>query len=386
MELTTLGPLGLSEADIWRAVKTRDRRYDGRFVFGALSTHIYCRPSCPSRRPRRERVVVFLGPTEAEAAGFRACRRCKPNDDDVVDSRSELVRNACTYLEGHRDGKVTLNELAEAVGTSPFHVQRVFRKALGITPREYSERLHLMNARALLKDGQSVRRSTYSSGHSSAGWLYSRDRPKLGMRPGEYKDGGSGRTIVYATAKCSLGVVLIGSTEKGVCSVSLGKSDEELRRYLALEFPKAVLIPAEGELSPYVERVMQYIDGKPETDLADLPVDIRATSFQARVWKELQRIPYGRTSTYSEIARRIGSPLAARAVAKGCATNPIALVVPCHRAIRKDESLGGYRWGLERKAALLAKEAIRTEVPKSAVSSQRPRASLNKTESNVLDV
>ncbi len=361
---------GLPESVAWQAIETRDRRYDGKFVFGSLSTHIYCRPSCPSRRPKRERALLFSGPRDAESAGFRPCKRCKPDDDNAVNPRSKLIRDACSYLEGHRADLVTLNELARALGSSPFYLQRVFRKALGVSPKEYSERLQLMNAKALLKDGQSIRRSTYSSGHNSTGWLYTHGQAKLGMRPGEYKDGGSGKTITYAIATCSLGRLLVGSTEKGVCSVIMGGSEEEVKQYLSLEFPEAVLTRGDDGLSLYLDRILEYVDGEGESSLSDLPLDIRASSFQLRVWKELQRIPYGSTNTYTEIAQRIGSPVAVRAVASGCANNPVALVVPCHRVIRKDGTLGGYRWGLERKAALLAKESERANASRLPVSKQ----------------
>jgi AraC family transcriptional regulator of adaptative response/methylated-DNA-[protein]-cysteine methyltransferase len=272
-------------------------------------------------------------------------------------------------LENRRDSLVTLDELAKALGSSSFYIQRAFKATLGVTPRQYSERLLTMNAKSLLRGGQSVRRSTYSSGHNSTSWLYARGQAKFGMRPGEYKNGGSGKTILYAITRCGLGWVLVGGTEKGIRTVSLGKSDEELRCYLAMEFSRAVLIMDESKLTSCLTRILQYIDGDSETNLSDLPIDVRATSFQARVWKELQRIPYGRTRTYGEVARRVGSPSAVRAVANGCAKNPVALVVPCHHVIRKDGGLGGYRWGLERKEALLAKESERAKVSKFAVSS-----------------
>jgi AraC family transcriptional regulator of adaptative response/methylated-DNA-[protein]-cysteine methyltransferase len=348
---------GLSEAELWRAVQTRDHLCDRKFVFGVLSTHIYCRPSCPSRRPRRDRVVFFAEPVEAEASGFRACARCKPDDDSFVNPRMRLIRAASSYLEDHRGTRVTLVQLGKAVGASPLHVQRTFKEILGITPKEFSEELELGTARFSLREGESVRRSTYSSGHSSTAWLYSGGRSKLGMRPGDYKSGGAGLTIHYAAARCGLGWVMVGETEKGVCSVSLGDSADELRRYIAHEFPRAQLVDDEGELSHSLKRITLYLDGAKAVDLSDLPLNIRATSFQHRVWKELQRIPYGHTSTYGEIAKKIGSPSAVRAVANACAANPVAMVVPCHRVIRGDGSLGGYKWGLDRKRALIAKEA-----------------------------
>jgi AraC family transcriptional regulator of adaptative response/methylated-DNA-[protein]-cysteine methyltransferase len=360
--MMTIEPsVGLWEGDIWHAVETRDRSYDGKFVFGTLSTNIYCKPSCPSRRPRRDRAVLFPGPKEAEAAGFRPCKRCKPADDDRVNPKGKLVQEACAYLENNRDRLVTLEELGGTLKVSPFHLQRTFKAILGITPRQYAEKLQLMNAKSQLRDGQSVRRSTYSSGHNSTGWLYSKGLTKLGMRPGEYKDGGSGMTIRFTTATCSLGWILVGGTERGVCSVSLGESKEEVRRYLANEFPNALLVDDKGTLASHLSRILDCVDGKTATDLSDLPLDILATSFQHRVWKELQKIPYGSTSTYSEIADKIGSPSAVRAVANVCAANPVAIVFPCHRVVRKDGGIGGYKWGIERKRALLAREAERAK-------------------------
>ncbi|HVP23099.1 MAG TPA: methylated-DNA--[protein]-cysteine S-methyltransferase [Conexivisphaerales archaeon] len=348
---------GITEPDAWHAVENRDRHYDDKFVFGAISTRIYCRPSCPSRRPRRDRVVFFPGPREAEASGFRACRRCKPDDDASVNPTNRLVQDACSYLESHQDGLVTLKMLGSALAVSPFHLQRIFKRALGMTPKQYSQKLQLSNAKFMLRDGQSVRRSTYSSGHSSTGWLYTEGRTKLGMRPGEYKSGGSGKLIRFATAKSSLGWVLVGCTQDGVCTVNIGSSEKESLGYLSLEFPKAVLVSDDGLLSTHLGSVLRYLDGPDKVDLSSLPLDIRATSLQYRVWKELQRIPYGTTATYGEIAVKIGSPSAVRAVANACAANPVALIIPCHRVVRKDGSLGGYRWGLERKKSLLQRES-----------------------------
>ena len=351
--------VALSERDMWHATEARDRSFDGRFVFGATSTNIYCKPSCPSRRPRRDRTVFFLGPQDAEAAGFRACRRCKPADDDHVNPRNRLVKEACAYLEGNRDRLITLKELGGALNASPFYLQRTFKATLGITPRQYAERLRLIDVKSRLRDGQSVRESTYSSGHNSTGWLYFDGQAKLGMRPGEYKSGGSGMTVRFAAARSTLGWVLVGGTEHGICSVSLGESQEELRHYLAREFPKAVLIDDQSSLAPHLTKILGYLDGTVKADLSDLPLDIITTSFQYRVWKELRGIPYGSTRTYSDIANRIGSPSAVRAVANACANNPVALVLPCHRIVRKDGGLGGYRWGLEKKRELLAREATR---------------------------
>lgn len=347
----------ISAEELWRAVKTRDGSYNGRFVFGALSTKIYCRPSCPSRHPSREGVVFFAGPRAAEVAGFRACLRCRPRDEETAPSNRRIVEEACAFIERNLDGKVTLRAIGEHAAISPFYLQRIFKRIVGITPRQYAEKAKLDRAKLLLKRGESVRRSTYASGHSSTSWLYSNTSSMLGMRPSAYKNGGEGMRISYCTIECSLGRLLVAGTDTGVCAVSLADSDEKLGSFLRNEYPKAEIDRDATRLTSWVRRIVSYLDGSDDSHLSELPLDIRATSFQFKVWRELQSIPYGSTFPYAEVARRVGLPGASRAVANACATNPAALVIPCHRAVRMNGNPGGYRWGPDRKKALLKKEA-----------------------------
>ncbi len=347
----------ISAEELWHAVESRDGRYNDRFVFGALSTKIYCRPSCPSRRPSRERVVFFAGPRAAEIAGFRACLRCRPREEGAASTHQRIAEQACAFIERNPDGKVTLRAIGEHVAISPFHLQRIFKRVVGITPRQYAEKAKLDRAKLLLKRGESVRRSTYASGHNSTSWLYSNTAAMLGMRPSVYKNGGEGMRISYCITECNLGRLLVAGTELGVCGVSLADSDEEVESFLRNEFPKAEIDGDATRLAIWVRRIVNYLDGSDDSHLSELPLDIRATSFQFKVWRELQSIPYGSTLPYAEVARRVGSPRASRAVANACATNPVALVIPCHRVVRMDGKMGGYRWGLDRKKALLKKEA-----------------------------
>jgi len=346
-----------SEDERWRAIATRDARYDGRFVFGVVSTGVYCQPSCGSKRPRRQNVVFFAGPREAESEGFRACLRCRPADPLDAGQHRRVVREACSYIERNLDKRLTLRTLGEHLNVSPFHLQRVFKRAVGISPREYADKLRVDRARLLLKRGESVRRSTYDSGHNSTSWLYSNPGTVLGMPPAAYGKGGAGVRINYCITDCRLGRLLVAGTERGVCAVSMGDSDARLQSFLRNEYPKAVLDNTPTGLKDWVDRIVRFVDGSEAERLADLPLDVRASSFQYRVWKELRSVPYGATVSYGDIARRIGSPTASRAVANACASNPVALVVPCHRVIRSDGEPGGYRWGRERKEALLEKEA-----------------------------
>ncbi|MBI2648546.1 MAG: bifunctional DNA-binding transcriptional regulator/O6-methylguanine-DNA methyltransferase Ada [Thaumarchaeota archaeon] len=347
----------ISAEELWCAVKTRDGSYNGRFVFGALSTKIYCRPSCPSKRPSREGVVFFAGPRAAEVAGFRACLRCRPRDEAAPPSNRRIVEAACAFIERNLDGKVTLRVIGEHVAISPFYLQRIFKRIVGITPRQYAEKAKLDRAKLLLKRGESVRRSTYASGHSSTSWLYSNSASMLGMRPSAYKNGGEGMRVSYCITGCNLGRLLVAGTDRGVCAVSLADSDEKLESFLRNEYPKAEIDGDASKLTSWVRRIVNYVDGKEDSLLSELPLDIRATSFKFKVWRELQSIPYGATCSYAEVARRIGSPRASRAVGNACATNPVALIIPCHRVVRMDGDPGGYRWGLDRKRALLKKEA-----------------------------
>ncbi|HMO59798.1 MAG TPA: bifunctional DNA-binding transcriptional regulator/O6-methylguanine-DNA methyltransferase Ada [Roseiflexaceae bacterium] len=339
--------------EYWQAVLARDNRYDGRFVYAVQSTGIYCRPSCPSRRPRADRVAFFAAPAEAEQAGFRACRRCRP-DLPAADERIKLVQRICSYIDLHLDAPLRLDELGALVGVSPFHLQRLFRQVAGISPRQYVEAQRMARLKQHLRAGDDVTGAIYDAGFASSSRVYERAATQLGMRPGEYRAGGVGITIGYTTAACVLGQLLLAGTERGICAVRLGDDAEALAQALPAEFPAATIVRDDQRLLVWVEAVLRYLDGR-EPHL-DLPLDVRATAFQWIVWEALRAIPYGETRSYGEVATAIGRPAAARAVAQACAANPVALVVPCHRVVRSDGDIGGYRWGKARKRSLLQQE------------------------------
>jgi AraC family transcriptional regulator of adaptative response/methylated-DNA-[protein]-cysteine methyltransferase len=342
------------ETACWRGVLARDRQLDGTFVFAVRSTGIYCRPSCPARRPTRKQVTFFPLPEAAERAGFRPCRRCRPQDAAARDSQAGLVRRVCHWIEASDNGAVSLPDLAAEAGVSPSHLQRTFKRLMGISPREYAEARRLQGLKTRLRKGQNVTRALYEAGYGSSSRLYERSSAQLGMTPGTYRQGGRGMEIGYTIVDSPLGRVLVGATRRGVCAVSLGDADAVLEAALVAEYPRAEIHRDDSGFAPWVEAIRKHLDGR-EARLR-LPLDLQATAFQMRVWKELQRIPYGRTRTYQEVARAIGQPRAVRAVARACATNPVSVVVPCHRVIRGDGSLAGYRWGLKRKEALLETE------------------------------
>lgn len=342
----------------WNAVLHHDRRFDGRFVYAVSSTRIYCRPSCPSRRPARHRVTFFPSAQQAEAAGFRACLRCRPKSPhgSLPDRRIEQARR---YLDDHADETVTLRRLAGHVELSPFHLQRAFQQTLGLSPKAYQDAKRIERFTALLQRGESVTSATYEAGFGSSSRIAERVSGALGMTPSAYRSGGKGVTLRYATALAPVGRVLIARTERGVVSVSLGGSEASLVASLKKEYPHALLRHDPQGLESQVQVLLHYLDGRPLSD--SLSLDVRATAFQRKVWKALQDIPRGSTRTYREIAREIGQPTAARAVARACATNPIAVAIPCHRVVREDGDPAGYRWGVERKKRLLALERERQE-------------------------
>ncbi|MEO7142154.1 MAG: bifunctional DNA-binding transcriptional regulator/O6-methylguanine-DNA methyltransferase Ada [Bryobacteraceae bacterium] len=333
----------------WRAVLHRDASADGAFVYAVRSTGVYCRPICPSRRPRPEQVEFFDNPQQAERAGFRACLRCKPNQTD------RTIERLCAFIEEHVEERLTLAALARRMGGSSFHLQRMFRRATGVTPRAYQEALRVKRLKRQLNDGADVTHALYDAGYSSSSRLYEAAPAQLGMTPGIYRRGAEGVSIRYTIAASPLGRLLLAATDHGVCSVKLGDSDAELEANLSAEFPRARISADDTGLQPYIEAVLAHLAGR-EPSLA-LPTDLRATAFQIRVWEELQRIPYGETRSYSEIAAALDQPKAARAVARACAANPVALVIPCHRVVRGNGDISGYRWGAERKRKLLAQEA-----------------------------
>ena len=322
----------------------RDRRFDGAFVYAVRSTGIYCRPSCASRRPRRTQVTFFPIPEAAEREGFRACRRCHPADANGTDPGVTLVREACRAIAA-----------GQTPPGDPRRLARVFKRILGITPRAYGQAQRVAHFKQELKRRKQVSPALYEAGYSSTSRVYERTHEELGMTPATYARGGAGVEIVFVTLSTPLGRLLVAATDRGVCRVMLGDSAAKLEADLRGEFDAAhVREDQSGKLEGYVEAILSYLDGT-EPHL-DLPLDIRATAFQRRVWQELRQIPFGETRTYAEVAKAIGQPQATRAVARACATNPTALVIPCHRVVRGDGELGGYRWGAERKKALLEKE------------------------------
>jgi len=345
----------LDEDVRWRAMQARDARFNGTFLYGVRSTGIYCKPSCPSRRPRREQVTFFPAREAAEAAGFRACRRCRPEAQAAaLDPQVEIVQRACRAIETHTEGALSLADLGAELGVSPYHLQRTFKRLAGITPHQYAAAHRVRRFKALIKKGQAVTNAMYDAGYNSSSRLYEKADADFGMTPAVYARGGAGMQITYAVSGCSLGRLLVAATPRGLCAVRLGDSDAELEDMLSTEFPAADIRRDEDVLVEWTELILQHLDGQ-QTSL-DLPVDVRATVFQRRVWEELRRIPYGSTRSYGDIARSIGQPTAVRAVARACATNPVALVTPCHRVVRQNGDLGGYRWGMERKRKLLAQE------------------------------
>ncbi len=345
----------MQEDRCWQAVLNRDASADGTFVFAVRSTGIYCKPSCPARRPRREHVVFFALPVVAEQAGFRSCLRCKPHEassNGASTAHVELVMQLCAYIDEHVDEPLTLATLAAQVHMSPYHLQRVFKNVMRVTPRQYAETQRQGKLKAQLKEGESVTTALYDVGYSSSSRLY--ENSSLGMTPTTYSQGGRGMHIRYGIVDCPLGRLLVAATERGVCAVSLGSVDSELKTALMKEYPNAEVRQDETELTEIVAALLRHLQG--ELPHLDLPLDVQATAFQRRVWEELRSIPYGTTRSYSEIAQALGDAHKARAVARACATNPVSLVIPCHRVVREDGSLGGYRWGIERKRRLLAQE------------------------------
>jgi AraC family transcriptional regulator, regulatory protein of adaptative response / methylated-DNA-[protein]-cysteine methyltransferase len=336
----------------WRATLSRDPRADGTFVLGVRSTHIYCRPSCPARRPLRRNVVFFHTQEEAESQGFRPCRRCRPNE---VAGPVALVERACRELTQIDDEGVRFAALATKLGTTSATLRRAFLQVTGLRPRELAQTLRLERFKKLLREGKSIADALYETGYGSTSRVYERSNAQLGMTPATYRKGGKNMKIDYSIAKSSLGKVLVAATERGVSAVYLGDGDANLIAELRNEYPRADISPAPDAFERWIKEIVQRVEGNPPR--LELPLDLHATAFQRRVWQELQRIPRGATRTYSQIARALGNPKAVRAVARACATNPVSIVVPCHRVIRGDGGLAGYRWGLSRKEQLLAREA-----------------------------
>jgi len=345
---------GLTSERHWRAVLARDAGYDGAFVYAVRSTGIYCRPSCASKKPHREQVAFFPVPEAAEQAGFRACRRCRPGEARPADPRIALVRAVCHRIDAHPDAPASLGSLSARAGTTPHRLRRAFRAVLGLTPRQYRDERRLERFKTQLKEGKKVSPALYEAGYGSTSRVYEGAHARLGMTPATYGRGGAGTRIAFAVVPCALGRLLVAATERGICRIGIGDDAAALERGLRAEFPSAVIARDNATLRPWVAEITAHFDGR-QPDL-DLPLDLRATAFQRRVWEALRKIPYGSTSSYSAIARAIGKPRATRAVARACATNPVAVVIPCHRVVSKGGDLGGYRWGVERKRALLEGE------------------------------
>ena len=343
----------LNDTARWAAVVARNRDADGLFVYAVHSTGVYCRPSCPSRRPRRERVSFFDATAEARPAGFRACRHCPPDTTDAADPWVDKIRRACVYL-ANVDGHPSLATLAARLGGSPYHLQRNFKRLVGVTPREYAEAIRLRKVKRRLREGGDVTGAMLDAGYGSSSRFYERAAPKLGMSPSTYRRGGAGMSIQYAIVESPLGRLLVAATSRGVCAVAMGSSDAELERTLAREYPAATIANDSGALAAWITEILGHLSGRQPR--LDLPLDVQATAFQWQVWQALSAIPYGETRTYREIARTIGRPGAVRAVARACATNPVALAIPCHRVVPADGSTGGYRWGAARKKTLLERE------------------------------
>lgn len=336
----------------WTALVSRDKAADGAFYYAVRTTGVYCRPSCAARTPRRENVTFYNTPGEAEAAGFRACKRCRPQAVDAP--HAAAIAKACRVIEA-AETPPSLAELAAGAHLSPHHFHRLFKAAVGVTPKAYAEALRAARMRAHLAGAASVTEAIYDAGFNSGGRFYERSSEVLGMTPTRYRRGGEATAIRFAIGQCSLGAILVAATDIGVCAILLGDDPQGLARDLQDRFPRAEIIGADAAFERMVAKVVAVVE-KPAAGL-DLPLDIRGTAFQRRVWAALRELKAGETASYAEIARRIGAPAAVRAVAGACAANKLAIAVPCHRVVRTDGDLSGYAWGVERKQALIAREA-----------------------------
>ncbi|MCP4327547.1 MAG: bifunctional DNA-binding transcriptional regulator/O6-methylguanine-DNA methyltransferase Ada [Alphaproteobacteria bacterium] len=343
----------MSETTMWQAVRDNDARLDGQFIVAVKTTGIYCRPSCRARLPKRENVAFYPNVESARKAGFRACRRCHP-DDSAGDPQVALVRKVVAILD-QADAEIpTLAALAAEVGASPSHLQRVFSRIMGLSPRAYAESRRHGRFRQKLKAGDDIAGALYESGYGSSSRVYENAVSRFGMTPATYKKGGLGANLRFAVADCALGRIIVAATETGIAFVGFGDDDAALERELRAEFPAAEIDRDDRALGVWVQTLVGHLAGG--TREIDLPLDVCATAFQWRVWQALRSIPYGELRTYKEIAAIIGAPTASRAVGRACATNPVSIVIPCHRALGSDGRLHGYRWGLERKQQLLTEE------------------------------
>ncbi len=337
----------------WASVVSRDPEADGTFYYSVRTTGVYCRPSCGARSPRPENVRFHTTCEEAERAGFRPCRRCRPDQPSLLEQYAAKVTEACRIIE-ESEIVPSLDELARRIGSSSHHFHRIFKRVTGLTPREYAAAHREQRMRDGLDRSSTVTEAIYEAGYNSNSRFYERSNQILGMTPTDYRAGGANRAIRFAIGECSLGSILVAASDQGVCAILLGDDPDELARDLQKRFPRAELIGGDSEFEGLVATVVGFVEA-PAMGL-DLPLDVRGTAFQQRVWQALREIPSGQTASYTEIARRIGSPNSVRAVAQACAANAIAIAIPCHRVVRSDGGLSGYRWGVERKRALLKKE------------------------------
>jgi AraC family transcriptional regulator of adaptative response/methylated-DNA-[protein]-cysteine methyltransferase len=336
----------------WHAALHRDARADGSFVFAVRSTHIYCRPSCPAKRPLRGNTLFFRTAQDAENQGFRPCRRCRPKQQDPA---TALVQQVAAVLAAGSDNALRLGELAAQLRTTPAKVRRAFRRVTGLSPKEFEQAFRLARFKKMLREGSSVTEALYSCGYGSSSRLYEKTNAHLGMTPASYRKGGAGMQIGYTVANTTLGKLLVAATDRGVSAVYLGESEKSLVEELRKEYAQAEIVRAGDGNGNWLKEIVRRVEGNAPS--LELPLDIHATAFQRRVWQELQKIPRGTTRTYTQVARALGKPRSVRAVARACATNPVSIVVPCHRVIRTDGTLAGYRWGLQRKEKLLEREA-----------------------------
>ena len=345
---------GLSDNARWAATAARDKSFDGAFVIAVATTGIYCRPGCPARLPKRENVEFFETCASAEAAGFRACKRCKPLETSRDAHYAAMITKACKLIETS-DVEPKLADLARLAGLSPFHFHRIFRSITGVTTKAYAVAHRQKRVRVNLKNAASVTEAIYGSGFNSSGRFYASSSKVLGMTPKTFRNGGAGADIRFAVGECSLGAILVAASAKGITAIFLGDDPDHLARELQDRFPKANFIGGDKTFERLVAKVIAFVEA-PQAKF-DLPLDVQGTAFQHRVWIALQNIPPGSTASYADIAKRLGEPKAARAVAGACAANKVAVVIPCHRVVRTDGALSGYRWGVKRKRALLNREA-----------------------------
>jgi AraC family transcriptional regulator, regulatory protein of adaptative response / methylated-DNA-[protein]-cysteine methyltransferase len=354
LEITRRGEASAMDEARWNAVLARDRRYDGEFYYSVACTGVYCRPSCPARLAKRANVRFHDTIADAEAAGFRPCKRCRPNEASLEAQHAASIASACRLIEEAEEAP-RLDELAQSVALSPYHFHRLFKAATGVTPKAYAVAHRQKCVREKLGKSKSVTEAIYDSGFNSSGRFYADSARVLGMTPSAFREGGANTDIKFAVGECSLGSVLVAASDKGVCAISFGDEPDALVRDLQDRFPRARLIGGDANFEKLVAEVVGFVEA-PKIGLR-LPLDVRGTAFQHRVWAALRDIPPGSTVSYAELAERLGEPKAVRAVAGACAANKIAVAIPCHRVVRNDGALSGYRWGVERKRILLDKEA-----------------------------